>query len=165
MDSWASTIPRERSLLSNRALPPVSTASAYMLSCDFWKLPIMAIAEPPLYMLAPPGDPLVASPSGASAIRAGVHGEESDVGADGGIGGGLELRLVIDTVQTQAAREIQQHLLFVERAEHAHGALQRGKLAIGVEEIELAVVFAEGRAIVGSTIVAEEFVQTLALEI
>src|ERR1039458_10088961 len=69
MDSWASTMPRERSLLSNRALPPVSTASAYMVSCDFWKLVVLASAEEPEYMPTPPGDPLVASPIGAMAIR------------------------------------------------------------------------------------------------
>ena len=47
---------------------------------------------------------------------AGVDREEGDVGADRGVDGRLQLRLVVDAVETQAAGEVDQHLLLVQRA-------------------------------------------------
>ena len=45
-----------------------------------------------------------------------VDGEERGVGPNGGVGGGLELRLVIDAVELQPAGEVNQHLLFIQGA-------------------------------------------------
>ncbi len=78
-------------------------------------------------MPIPPGDPWLASPMGGGRNQtARIHRIENDVGADGRVGGGLELRLVIEPVQIQAAGEINQHLLLIEGAQHLHRCLQRG---------------------------------------
>src|ERR1700736_3462464 len=60
-------MPAARSLLSSRALPPVSAAIDQSVSWDRWKFEVDASAEAPVYMPRPPGDPLVASPRGACA--------------------------------------------------------------------------------------------------
>ncbi len=98
----------------------------------------------------PPGDPL----RGVAQRRlrhqaARVDGPERHAGADGGVDGGVQLRLVVDAVQPQAAGEVDQRFLLVELAQHLGGGLERGQLAVGVEDVELAVVLAEGRAGVG----------------
>ena len=59
------------------------------------------------------------------------------------------MRLVVDAVELQAAGEINQRLLLVERAQHFGGGLQRGQLAVGVEDVELAVVLSERGAGIG----------------
>ena len=74
----------------------------------------------------------------------------------------LQLRLVVDAVEPQAAGEVDQRLLLVERAQHLDGGLQRGQLAVGVEDVELAVVLAEGRAGVGGAVVVGGLVEALA---
>ena len=56
-----------KSLLSKSALPPVSAASEYIVSCDCWNLSVVACAAIPLYMPALPELACVASPSGALA--------------------------------------------------------------------------------------------------
>jgi hypothetical protein len=58
----------------------------------------------------------------------------------------VHLRLVIDTVEPQAAREVDQRLLLVDLAQHSCRGLQRGELAVCVEDVELAVVLSEGCA-------------------
>ena len=55
-----------------------------------------------------------------------------------------------------------QRLLFVQRAQHLDGGLQGGQLAVGIEDVELAVVLAEGRAGVGGAVVAAAFIEALA---
>src|ERR1700728_1943813 len=62
-------MPRSRSLESKRALPPVSPARAKRVSCDCWKLLVFVWAAVPEYMPELPGEPWVASPSGAWATR------------------------------------------------------------------------------------------------
>ena len=59
-------------------------------------------------------------------------------------------------VQPQAAGEVDQRFLLAELAQHFRGGLQRGQLAIGIENIELAVVLAEGRAGIGGAGVAAD---------
>ena len=53
--------------------------------------------------------------------------------------------------------------LLVHLAEHFGRGLQRGELAIGIEDVELAVVLAEGRAGVGAAGVVGGFGGSLAL--
>ncbi len=72
-----------------------------------------------------------------------VHREERDSGARGRIDGGAELRVIVGAVQTKPAGEIDERLLLVELAQHLRGGLQRGKLAIGAEDGELAAALAE----------------------
>ena len=47
-----------------------------------------------------------------------------------GVDGGLQLRLVVDAVEAQAAGEIHQRLFLVQAGEHLRGGLQRGELAM-----------------------------------
>src|SRR5690348_1468400 len=59
----------DRSFTSSRALPPVSAPSVHSVSCDLWMLVMAVRADAPVYIANPPGDPLLASPSGADAVR------------------------------------------------------------------------------------------------
>ena len=75
----------------------------------------------------------------------------------------MHLRLVIDAVQPQSAGEVDQRFLLVELAQHLSRCLQCGELAVGVEDVELAVVLAEGRAGVGGAGIVHFFGGVLAL--
>ena len=99
--------------------------------------PVRRAPNCPVYMPEPPGEALVASPRGAEATQAArVDRVERNVGADGGVDGGLELRLVVHAVALHAAGEIDQRLLLVQRAEHLDGGFQRGQLTVRVEDLE-----------------------------
>ena len=74
----------------------------------------------------------------------------------------MQLRLVVDAVQPQAAGEVDQRLLLVQLAQHLGGGLQRGELAVRVEDVELAVVLAEGRAGIGAAGIVDGFSVALA---
>ena len=58
----------------------------------------------------------------------------------------MQLRDVVYAVHAQAAGKIDERLLLVHLLQHPGRGLQRGELAVGVEDVELAVVLAEGRA-------------------
>ena len=68
---------------------------------------------------------------------------EHHVGANRGIDRGVQLRLIVDAVQTQAACEIDQRLLLAQRSQHADRGLQRGQLPVGIEQVELGIVLTE----------------------
>ena len=74
----------------------------------------------------------------------------ADAGLDGRIHRGVQLRLVVDAVQAQAAGKVNERLLLVHVPQHPGRGLQRGELAVGIEDVELAVVLPEGRAGVGA---------------
>ena len=74
----------------------------------------------------------------------------------------MKLGLIVDAIQTEAAGEVDQSLLLVDLAEHLGGGLQGGELAIGIEDVELAVVLAEGGAGVGAAGVIDRFDRALA---
>ena len=152
-------MPSARSLLSSSALPPVSAASAYSVSCDRWKLVVIASAELPVYMPLPPGDPWSHRPAEPGHQAARVDRPEGDAGANRGVDGGMQLRLIVHAVQPDSAGEIQQRLLLVELPQHLHRGLQRRQLPIGIEDVELAVVLPEGGAGVGGAVVAGGFVK------
>ncbi len=57
-----------------------------------------------------------------------------------------KLRLVVDAVQPQPAREVHERFLIRQRTQHAHGRLQCRQLTIGIQNRELRIVLAEGRA-------------------
>ena len=63
--------------------------------------------------------------------------------------------------KSQAAGEINQRFLLVQLAQHLRGGLQRRQLPVGIENVELAVVLAEGRAGVGGAGVVGGFVEAL----
>ena len=92
-----------------------------------------------------------------------VHSIDGGVGAKRGVGGGLELRLVVDAVEVQPAGEVDQHLLLIEIGKQLDGGLQRIQLAVGGEEIELAIVLAEGAAVIGGAVVTDDGVEPLGL--
>ena len=73
-----------------------------------------------------------------------------------------QLRLVIDAVEPQAAREVDQRLLLVERLQHTDRRLDGGQLPVGIEDVELAIVLPERGARVGGTGVRRVFVEALA---
>ncbi len=77
-------------------------------------------------------------------------GQKETPGSNGRVDGGVELRLVIDAVEAQAAGEVDERFLLVQLAQHLGRGLQGGELAIGVEDVELAVVLAECGAGVGA---------------
>ena len=79
-----------------------------------------------------------------------IDGIEGDVRPTRRIECGAQLRLVIDAVEIQAAGEVDQRFLFAQHAEHLDGGLQRGQLAVGIEEVELAAVLTKvGGAVFG----------------
>ena len=78
------------------------------------------------------------------------------------VGGRDELRLVIGSVEPQAARKIDKRFLFVERAKHLHRCLQCSQLAIGVKNIEFVVVLTECGASIGGAVVTRGLVESLA---
>ncbi len=75
---------------------------------------------------------------------------------------GVELRLVVDAVEAQAAGKVDERLLLVQLAKHFCRGLKRRELAVGVEDVELAVVLAEGGAGVGAAGVVDGLVVSLA---
>ena len=77
---------------------------------------------------------------------AGIDGPDRHASLDGRVDGGMHLRLVVDAIEAHAAGEINQRLLLVELAEHMRRGLQGGELAVGVEDVEFAVVLSEGGA-------------------
>ncbi len=133
--------------MSNRALPPVSPASANSVSCDCWKrvgggerggAGVHArVARRALGRIAERS-------FGDEAAR--VDRPEGDARLDGGVDRRVELGLVVDAVEAKAAGEVDERFLLVQLAEHLGRGLQRGELAVGVEDVELAVVLAEGGA-------------------
>ena len=60
------------------------------------------------------------------------------------------MRLVVDAGAAHAAGEIDQRLLLGQPAEHFHGGFQRGQFAVGIEDIELAIVGGVRRAGIAS---------------
>ena len=69
------------------------------------------MAPPPEYMPMPPGEPLRGIAQGRLRHQAArVDRLERHVGADRGVDGGVQLRLVVDAVQPQAAGEVDQRL-------------------------------------------------------
>ena len=111
----------------------------------------------------PPGDPFVASPSGAEAHQASrIDRPHRNPRADRGVDRGMQLRLVVDAVQPQAAGEINQRLLLVQMPSIFDGGLQSRQLAIRVEDVELAVVLTEGGAGIGAAGVGGRLIEALA---
>ena len=110
------------------------------------------MADAPEYMPDSARRSLVASPSGACGHQpARVDRPERYAGANRRqLMVARNCAWLFDAVQPQAAGEIDQRLLLVQLPEHLDGGLQRGQLAVGVEDVELAVVLAERRAGVGA---------------
>ncbi len=108
----------------------------------------------------PPFDPVVASPSGACAAR--VDGVEGDIGANRLVGSRHQLRLVVNAVEAKPAGEVDERLLLVDRSKHLYRRLQRGQLAIGVENVELGVVLPESRGGVRGAFVVGVLLKALA---
>ena len=63
----------------------------------------------------------------------------------------------------QATGEVDERFLLIQLPEHPRGRLQRGELAVGIEDVELAVILTEGRAGVGAAGVVDGFGRALAL--
>ena len=98
-----------------------------------------------------PWEPWVASPSGAIRDQAArINGPERDTRSNGRVDGGVQLRLVINAIEAEAAGEVDERFLLVQLAQHFGGGLQGGELAIGVEDVELAVVLSKCGARVGA---------------
>ena len=51
-------------------------------------------------------------------------GQKRHAGLDGGVDGGVQLGLVVDAVEAQAAGKVDERLLLVELAEHVGRGLQ-----------------------------------------
>ena len=60
-----------------------------------------------------------------------------------------QLRLVVDAVQPQTAGEVDERLLLGESAQQRRRGLQRRQLPVRIEDAELRIVLAEGRADIG----------------
>ena len=89
----------------------------------------------------PRGAALLASPPGASGHQAArIHGVKRDVGADGGVDGGFDLRVVLDAGLRDAAGEVDQRLFLGQRRQHADGGFQAGQLAVRIEDVEFGFV-------------------------
>src|SRR3984885_2585407 len=94
---------------------------------------------------------------------AGVDGPERDTRSNSRVDGSVQLCLVINAVEAQAAGEVDERFLFVQLAQHLGRGLQGGELAIGVEDVELAVVLPECGAGVGAAGVVDGLGRSLAL--
>ena len=68
------------------------------------------------------------------------------------------MRLIVDAVETQSAGEIEDRFLFAELPQHLGRGLQRGKLAVGIKDVELAIVLPEGRSRIRRAVVADVFI-------
>ena len=79
-----------------------------------------------------------------------VDRPERNTGFDRGVNGGVKLGLVVDAVEAESAGKVDERFLLVQLAEHFRRGLQSGELAVGVEDVELAVVLAEGGAGIGA---------------
>ena len=77
---------------------------------------------------------------------AGIHRIEGDVTPDGGIDGGAQLRLVVGAGAAHAAGEVDERLLLRQARQHLHGGFERREFAVGVEDVELAIVLRVGSA-------------------
>ena len=140
----------------------MSAASAYSVSCDCWKF----VSHRQRRGAGVHADAARRSLGRVAQRRLGhqaarIDRPERDAGADGRVDGGVQLRLVVHAVQPQAAGEVDQRFLLVELAQHLGGGLQRGQLAVGIEDVELAVVLAEGGAGVGGAGVVDGVVEAL----
>src|SRR5260370_29137478 len=72
-----------------------------------------------------------------------INRPERNTRADGRIDGGLQLRFIVYAIQSQAAGKVDERLLLVQLPKHSGGRLQRGKLAVSIEDVALAVILAE----------------------
>ena len=86
---------------------------------------------------------------------------ERNARANGGVDRGMKLGLVIDPVESESAGKVDKRLLLVELAEHLGSRLQRGKLSIGVEDVELAIVLAKCGPGIGATCIVDGLSGTL----
>ena len=86
-----------------------------------------------------------------------IDGPEGYAGLDGRIDGSVQLGLVVDAIEPQAAGKVDERFLLVKLAKHFGRGLQGGELPVGIEDVELAVVLAECRAGVGAACVVHVF--------
>ena len=101
-------------------------------------------------MPVPFGDAVVASPPAKTRLEpARVDGIKRNVGADRGVHGGTQLRLVLDTGFADAARDVDERLLLGIDGQLLGGIFERGELAVGVKNVELGFVGGELAAVVG----------------
>ena len=133
------------------------------MSCDCWKLLVLARAARAGVHAGIAGRALgsISQRSlGDQAAR--IDRPEGNTGADGGVDGGMKLSLVIDAVEAQPAGEVDERLLLVQLAQHFGCGLQRRELAIGIEDVELAVILAKRGAGIGAAGVVDGLGGTLA---
>ena len=77
---------------------------------------------------------------------AGIDGVERDVGANGGVDGGFELRVVLDARLGDAGGEVDERLFLGQGSQHADRGFQARQLAVRVEDVEFGFVGDEGGA-------------------
>ena len=97
-----------------------------------------------------PGDPCVASPSGASATkpRASIGQNETPARMAASIVA-CSCAWLSTPFSRKAAGEVNQRLFLIELSKHFGSSLKRGQLTVGVEDVEFAVVLAERSAGIG----------------
>ena len=78
-----------------------------------------------------------------------IDGIKRNIGAHRRVHRRADLRLIVHAGLADAARKIDQRLLFREWRQFARGVFQRTQLAIGIEDVELGVVGGELPAVVG----------------
>ena len=110
-------MPRVRSLESKRALPPVSPARAKRVSCELLEVGGAGAGGGSGVDVGVAGGALGGVAQwGHGYEAAGVDGPEGDAGLDGGVHRGVELGLIVDAVEAEAAGEVDEGFLFVELA-------------------------------------------------
>ncbi len=92
-----------------------------------------------------------------------VDRPKRDAGFDGCVDGGTKLGLVVNAVEAETAGEVDKRLLLVQLAEHFGRGLQGRELAVGVEDVELAVVLAKRGSCIGTAGVVDGLGRPLAL--
>ena len=142
----ACTMPSDRSLLSNIALPPVSLARRRACPATAGSCVIAFCASAREHADAAGRRLRRVAERRHRDQPARVDRVDRDVRADRRVDGRAQLRLVVDAVQPQAAGEIDERLLLGQIPQHRRRGLQRRQLAIGVEDVELGIVLAECRA-------------------
>ena len=91
-----------------------------------------------------------------------VYGPKGNACFDSGVDRGVKLGLVVNAVQSKATGKVNERFLFGQLAKHLGRGLQGRELAIGVEDIELAVVLAEGGPGVGAACIVDAVLVSLA---
>src|SRR6185437_1242257 len=81
-----------------------------------------------------------------------IHAVDGGIGLDAGVDRRAQGNLVVHPRALHAAREVDQRFLLLNALEHVADGFDRLQAAVGIGDVELAVVGGEGRAVIGGAV-------------